>query len=221
MIDFHTHTLLSDGELLACELARRAEDRGYRVIGFTDHVDSSNIETVIPAVLKACKEINSNWKIKAIPGVEITHMPPTSIGKAVKFARSKGIRLVCVHGETPVECVLPGTNRAAILARPDILTHPGMVSIEDAKLAAQKKVYLEISARKGHSLTNGHVAKTARLTGADLVINTDSHGPRDLITKNFAEIILAGAGLDERETKKVFKNAEKLARELLDIRKLV
>ena len=75
MIDLHTHTLLSDGELLPTELARRAQDKGYKVIGITDHVDSSNIDFVIPRIIMACNDINKNWKIKAIPGVEITHMP--------------------------------------------------------------------------------------------------------------------------------------------------
>lgn len=53
MIDFHTHTLFSDGELLPSELARRAKEIGYRSICFTDHVDMSNMETVVIDVKKA------------------------------------------------------------------------------------------------------------------------------------------------------------------------
>ncbi|MEE8621286.1 MAG: PHP domain-containing protein, partial [Syntrophobacteria bacterium] len=37
MIDLHTHSLFSDGELVVSELVRRAEDMGYRFIGITDH----------------------------------------------------------------------------------------------------------------------------------------------------------------------------------------
>jgi predicted metal-dependent phosphoesterase TrpH len=33
MIDLHTHSFLSDGELLPSELVRRAKVKGYRIIG--------------------------------------------------------------------------------------------------------------------------------------------------------------------------------------------
>ncbi|MBU3912010.1 MAG: histidinol phosphate phosphatase domain-containing protein [Candidatus Omnitrophica bacterium] len=221
MIDLHTHSLLSDGALLPSELARRAEEKGYRVIGITDHADASNLDFVTGAILRACKDINKNWRIKAIPGVELTHMPVESLKTAVKLARSKGIRLVLIHGETLSEPVIPGTNREALLAGPAILTHPGLISIEDAKLAASKGIYLEITARPGHSLTNGHVAKTARIAGAGLVLNSDSHEPCNLISMEFAEKILLGAGLDKKEVSQVFKNSEKLACQLLDIKRLV
>jgi len=221
MIDLHTHSLLSDGLLLPSELARRAEKNGYRVIGITDHADSSNIEFVINGILKASKDINKNWKIKVVPGVELTHMPLASIKGAVKFARSKGIKLVLVHGETVSEPVIPGTNRAALLSGADVLAHPGLISSEDAKMAASRGVYLEITARKGHSLTNGHVVKIARNVSARLIINSDSHGPGDLITKDFAAKILAGAGLDKKDIKKVFDSSRELACRLLDIKRLV
>ena len=214
MIDLHTHTLLSDGELLPAELARRAQENGYKVIGITDHVDSSNIDLVVPGIINACKDINKNWEIKAIPGVEITHMPIELIKSTAKFIRSKGIKLILCHGETIVEPVIKGTNRAALLSDIDILAHPGLITMEDALLAAGKNIYLEITVRKGHSLTNGHVAKMARLTGAKLVINTDSHTPENLITKDFGEKVLLGAGLDKKEIRQVFKNSEELVSRL-------
>ena len=230
MIDLHTHTLLSDGELLPTELARRAQEKGYKVIGITDHVDSSNIDFVIPGIIKACNDINGinpsgfhhrdslkaglqhnrDWKIKAIPGVEITHMPIEMIKSMVKLVRRKGIKLVLAHGETIVEPVIKGTNKASLLSDINILAHPGLISLEDAKLAAARNIYLEITARKGHSLSNGHVVKIARITGAKLVLNTDSHTPDNLITKAFAEEVLLGAGLDKKEIAQVFKNSEEL-----------
>ncbi len=210
MIDLHTHTLLSDGELLPIELARRAQEKGYKVIGITDHVDSSNVDFVIPRIITACKDINKNWKIKAIPGVEITHMPLELIKSTVKFVRSIGIRLVLAHGETIVEPVIKGTNKESLLSGINILTHPGLITLEDALLAASRNIYLEITARKGHSLSNGHVVKVARLAGAKLVLNTDSHTPENLITKDFAEKVLLSAGLDKKEIAQVFKNSEEL-----------
>lgn len=211
MIDLHTHTLLSDGELLPTELARRAQEKGYKVIGITDHVDSSNIDFVIPRIITACNDINKNWKIRAIPGVEITYMPIELIKSTAKFVRSQGIKLIVAHGETIVEPVIKGTNKESLLSGINILAHPGLITLEDAKLAADKNIYLEITARKGHSLSNGHVAKIARLAGAKLILNTDSHIPDNLITKKFAEEILSGAGLDNKEIAQAFKNSEELA----------
>jgi histidinol phosphatase-like PHP family hydrolase len=110
-------------------------------------------------------------------------------------ARELGARIVVAHGETVVEPVRPGTNRAAIEAKVDILSHPGLITREDAILAAQKGVFLELSGRKGHSLTNGHVAKIAQETGALLALNADAHGPGDFLTAQMAENVALGAGV--------------------------
>jgi len=53
MIDLHTHTLFSDGVLLPAELARRAQVLGYQALAMTDHVDSSNLEFVLPRLVAA------------------------------------------------------------------------------------------------------------------------------------------------------------------------
>jgi histidinol phosphatase-like PHP family hydrolase len=72
-------------------------------------------------------------------------------------------------------------------------------------------VYLEITSRKGHSLSNGHVARIAVETGARLVIDTDTHEPGDLITDEFAANILLGAGLNRERIDEVFRNSRELA----------
>lgn len=183
MIDLHTHSFLSDGVLIPSELVRRAKVSGYRAIALTDHVDHSNIEAIISAVVKVSEVLNRYWDIFVIPGVEITHVPIEVFSELTSFARKKGAGIVVAHGESPVEPVLEATNRAAILAGVDILAHPGYISDDDAKLASQKGVYLEITARRGHCITNKHVFAAAQKTGAKLVLNTDSHAPEDLLTE--------------------------------------
>jgi len=210
MIDLHTHSLLSDGVLLPSELIRRAYVAGYRALAITDHVDSSNIDSVIPETVAAVKAVAVHTELKIIAGAEITHAPPALIGKLVSKARRLGARLVVVHGETVAEPVSPGTNRAAIEAGADILAHPGLISMEDMRKAKQKGVAIEITSRKGHSLSNGYVAKTALKVGADLIINTDSHAPEDLITRDFAAAILRSAGIPNKEVQKIFANSQKL-----------
>jgi len=113
-----------------------------------------------------------------------------------------------LHGETIVEPVKLGTNRAGLRADIDILAHPGLITDEEVAMAAEKGVFLEITARKGHSLTNGHVAKLAKKHGAELVLNTDAHAPSDLITPKQAEQIALGAGLDGDDFKRMQKNAK-------------
>ncbi len=205
MIDFHTHTFFSDGELAPSELVRRAACKGYRAIGLTDHVDSSNLSHVITNVTQVAKDLNRHQDCKVIPGVEITHAPPSQIGELVKTARALGAVIVIVHGETIVEPVSPGTNMAAIEAGVDILAHPGLISHEEASLAAYKGVRLEITSRGGHSLTNGHVASLARELGVLMAMNTDSHAPRDLIDRGQAIRVLLGAGLDMDHAEKVMR----------------
>ncbi|MEK7803347.1 MAG: histidinol phosphate phosphatase domain-containing protein [Deltaproteobacteria bacterium] len=213
MIDLHTHSLLSDGELLPSELVRRAEVIGYRAIAITDHSDASNIDFVIERIVNVCNELKA--AIPVIPGVELTHIPPRQIGQMVKRARDLGARLVLVHGETVVEPVSQGTNRAAIEAGVDILAHPGLLTPEDAMLAAEKGVCLELTARKGHSLSNGHVASVAKKIGVDIVLNTDTHSPSDLISDDMAVRIVVGAGLTEGDFMEITKNAEKILQRVL------
>ena len=195
MIDLHTHSILSDGELVPSELARRAQVKGYRIIGISDHADPSNLASIISSLLKLRDKMEHYRNITIIPGIEITHVPKGLIGEMITEARRLGAMYVVVHGETIAEPVEEGTNHEAILAGADILAHPGLISEDDVRLAAEKKVLLEISARKGHCLSNGHVAKIARKTGAPLIYNTDSHSPSDLTSEGEARRIVAGAGL--------------------------
>lgn len=214
MIDLHTHSLFSDGELVPSELVRRAFVKGYRAIAITDHADLSNIDMIVPRIAKVSAELSRSWDISVIPGVELTHVPPASIAGLAKEARALGALIVLCHGETIVEPVPPGTNSAALNSDIDILTHPGLITAEEAALAAKRGIYLEITARKGHSLTNGHVARVASEAGAKLIVNTDAHSPGDLITREEAERIIIGAGLTKADFQKLMKDAEELVNKL-------
>ena len=217
MIDLHTHTLNSDGELLPAELWRRAQVMGYRFLGVTDHVDSTNFEEVFARLKIAAQSLNGGAPPYLIPGLEFTHLPPALIGPLTAKARALGVPLIVLHGETLAEPVAPGTNRAALEADIDILAHPGLITLEEAALAKEKGIFLEISARKGHSLANGHVARLALEVGASLIVDTDSHAPGDLISRSQAERIARGAGLTEAEVATLFTNVEALARRLAGV----
>lgn len=212
MIDLHIHSIFSDGELIPAEIIRRAEATGYKALAITDHADESNIDIIIPRIVKAFREIQPYTSVILIPGVEITHAPPESIPEMARQARKLGAKLVVVHGETLVEPVKEGTNRMALQADIDILAHPGLITDEEVIEAKNKGISLEITSRQGHSLSNGHVARLALQYSAKLVINTDSHCPEDFISKDFAVKILKGAGLSEKQTHEVFKNMEEIVK---------
>jgi len=209
MYDFHAHSLLSDGQLLPSELVRRYKVKGYKAVAISDHVDASNIQEVTSKIVDFCRGF-SDSKIKVIPAVELTHIPLNQFDKLIKYARNKGVRLIVVHGETLVEPVIPGTNKKALESDIDILAHPGLISKDEAKIAARRGIYLELSARRGHSISNGHVAKTAIETGAKLVFNSDSHSPEDILSLSDQKNFIKASGLSSREAADVFKNMEKL-----------
>ncbi len=209
--DFHTHTTLSDGELLPMELIRRAAAADHRAVALTDHASFSNIESVVDSLVRDCEKADA-WGIEAIPGVELTHVPVRYIDQAVRKSRKAGAEIVVIHGETLVEPVERGTDHEAV-TNPDvdILAHPGMISIDDVELAAKNDVFLEITCRKGHSLSNGHVASLAREAGAKLLVNTDTHAPGDLSTMEFANTVARGAGMTPDEVRDALvDNAEEL-----------
>ena len=210
MIDLHTHSVLSDGELLPAELARRAYVAGYKALAITDHVDSGNLALVLAQLIKVSKDLNKYMKIKVLPGVEITHVPPQQIPELAGLARKLGAKIIVVHGESPVEPVISGTNSAGLESDIDILAHPGLITEKEVKLAKKRGIYLELSARRGHSLTNGYVAKLARKFGAKLVINTDAHSSSELFIKEILWKVGLGAGLSEREFKGVLENSLEL-----------
>jgi len=214
-IDLHTHSLLSDGELVPSELARRAEKLGYAAIAITDHVDLSNIESVVPQIVKVAAELNRHMDIRVVAGAELTHVPVQTMAKMAKLARKLGAELVVAHGETIVEPVHVGTNDASLAADIDILAHPGLMTLEQAERAREAGIYLELSARKGHCLTNGWVARMAMESKAELLLNTDAHSPSELLTLEAAIDVARGAGLDKKVAEKVVaENPRELLRRL-------
>jgi len=208
MFNLHCHTLLSDGVLLPSEVAVRFLSAGYEAIAITDHADYSNIEFMVGAVLKFTQRWPKNSKIKVLPGIELTHLPLEQFKPLAKYARDKGIKVIIGHGETMVEPVVAGTNRAALEADIDILAHPGLINDKDARLAREKGIFLEVTSRRGHSDTNRQVVESALKAGAKLILNLDSHNPEDVIEPG--ELIRVGlyAGLTHKEIDKIYKDVE-------------
>ncbi len=210
IFDFHTHSFFSDGESSPIELIRFAFVYGYSCIAITDHASYSNIDFLIQAVRKDCEFAEKYWDIRAIPGVELTNVPAGGIKDLAREAKGLGARLIVVHGETLVEEVEAGTNLAAVKSEHvDMLAHPGLLSMEEAELAVKNDVYIEITSRVGHCLTNGVVAKIGKQAGVDFLINSDAHGHGDLYRQGLQEEIAKGSGFDSGEVKDITMNNHK------------
>lgn len=208
--DFHTHTFLSDGSSSPIELIRFAYAYGYKCIGITDHGSYSNLERVIESTKKDCELAEKYWDIIAVPGIELTNVPAESIGEMARSAKELGIRMVVVHGETIVEEVEEGTNLAALRSEHvDLLAHPGIMTSEEAELAVKNDIYIEITKRIGHSLTNGRVVEIGRKAGVKFLINSDSHSYLDLYCGDFQKEVALGSGLSSEEYSRIIDNNQK------------
>jgi putative hydrolase len=184
--------------------------RGYAAIGIADHAGPGNVEWIVRQLVEDCRFVEQHWDVIALPGVELTHLPPAAIGDVARAAKAAGAKIVVVHGETPSEPVQPGTNLAAVRCPDvDVLGHPGLLTEEEAALAAENGVFVELTARRGHSLTNGHVARVGLAAGVELVVDSDTHSPGDLLTADVAWKVARGAGLDHATARRVLEENPK------------
>ena len=115
-------------------------------------------------------------------------------------AKEAGAGMVVVHGETIVEEVEEGTNIAAVSSKHvDLLAHPGLITLRQARLAVENDIYIEITSRNGHSLCNGRVIEIGREAGVKFLVNSDSHNHHDLYRGDFKKEVALGSGLSEQE----------------------
>jgi histidinol phosphatase-like PHP family hydrolase len=212
LYDFHTHTFLSDGELSPIELIRRAIVSGYSALGIADHCGAGTMARAIEETTSEAELALRHWNFRVFPGVELTHVPATAIAELAAEAKRLGASHVVVHGESPVEPVEPGTNRAAASCPDvDVLAHPGLLTEAEARIAAETGVFIEITAKDGHSLGNGRVYALAREAGAACILNSDTHIPGHLLTPEFARTVALAAGVQEAEMEALLRwNPEKL-----------
>lgn len=215
MIDLHVHTTLSSGEQTPAAAMRFAKAAGYRAIAFTDHADATNMQHILESMLPMIRTYSLYSGVDLYAGIELTHVPPQLIPDTITEARSMGAQLVCVHGQTIADIVDEGTNLAAIEGGADYLAHPGLITEQEALLAAEKKVYLEVTARPEHALTNGHLVKVAELTGAPLILNNGGYRGYDFINKDRRRAIALGAGMSKDQYQQTENNSRMIVSKMM------
>ncbi|MCI4324020.1 MAG: histidinol phosphate phosphatase domain-containing protein [Thermoplasmata archaeon] len=193
--DFHSHTFLTDGNASATDMWRQAQLLHHRALAVTDHLMRDDPSPLVGRLLQEAKAWEGT-RFTTLVGVEISMLPPRQIADVARAARRAGAQIVIVHGETLVEPVYPGTNHAAIESgEVDLLAHPGLLSEKDAELAAAHEVVLELTARRGHAFSNGHVALRALAARAPLVLDSDAHATSELVPYARARALTEGAGV--------------------------
>ena len=212
--DFHTHTSFREGTLLPSELVGRNVNLGCKGLAITDHSDISNLTDAIDGLKRFVDTCGALWDIPILVGVELTGIPPVQIESMTNKARALGAQWIVVHGETLAGGVVQGTNRAAIEAAVDLLSHPGLILDKEAELAAANGVYLEITTRAGHSFSNGWVARCAKQTGAMLLLNSDTHKSSDILDGAQRKRIAQGAGLSSAEIDRIWENSKNILNSL-------
>jgi putative hydrolase len=176
---------------------------GHRVLALTDHLSLDDPRPLLDRLHREAKAWDGESFVPLV-GVELTLLPPRKIAETARAARAAGAQIVVVHGETLAEEVPLGTNRAALESGlVDILAHPGLLTPQEAQLAKDNSVLLEISARPAHSLANGHVTRMALEAGAELVVDSDAHAPNQLVPATRARRIALGAGVAESRVEQV------------------
>lgn len=197
LIDLHSHSTLSDGTRSIEDMVLAAQERGYTAYAITDHVRGGDPSTwdVLVAVRDEIQYLRTQTPMRLFVGTELTDFGPEAIPGAARRARALGAEVVVVHGECVSLNVYPGTNAAAARCEEvDILGHPGLITLEDATEARRHGVHLELSAILGASYANGHVCWAARYTGAGVVVNSDAHDERGLLSHRKLEGLVRGSG---------------------------
>lgn len=218
IMDFHTHSTLSDGSHSLNELTMFAREHGYSVIGFTDHVGIHTYKQIAESIIEFIEKNQHKYSdIVFIPGVEITFATPKEIYKITSAVRSLGTKLVLVHGEASFETVHDGTNDAAIDACVDILAHPSYITESQAKMAAKNSVTFELSARECYYYANEQIKTLAFENDAKMVIDSDGHFEARLLSPEKINHTKDVSKLTESEFKKIMDYRVVFAKRLLGL----
>lgn len=223
MIDFHIEISFSGGGFLPSEALACARYSGFKAIGLILRADQASYKYEIPHLVKTIREYSIYSGIEAFVGVLFVHVPPSLLSDAICSVRELGVQLVLVHGEGnnffyPHQSAT-GTNFAAISAGADILAYPGLLSHEDAVFAAEKGVFIELTACNPYGVFNGHIVQLYRTFGFKITISSGILKPGYFSppegTKHTVQMIGLGSGLTKSQLLHINSEEQKFVHSLL------
>ncbi len=197
--DVHMHTVYSDGDRTAEQMAQHAQGLGYEYIAITDHSQSLGVAGGLdPERLKVqIREIDGlNQKLKRIKilkGMEVDILSDGSLDMDPGLLDRLDIVIGSVHSgfKQPKEKITMRMVKAMETGLVDVIGHPSgrLIGERDAyevdwdavfKSAQNMHVAMEINAYPLRLDLTDAMIKKARTYGLKFVITTDSHDPNQM-----------------------------------------
>lgn len=168
-----------------------------------EHFCAENICKSSPhlAFLKAeqqhIRDLAVYYDVQIFFGIKLQHIPPALLEQTIAFYRRIGFPLIGVHGESICDIVEQGTNFSAVLAKADILFNPGLIDEKCVEIAAENKVFLEISTHPKHAYANAHIAALAKKYNAKLVMGSQARTLEEIHSPQMQQAVMKGACIEQ------------------------
>ncbi len=216
--DLHMHSKWSDGLHTIEQMARAAEQRGYKYIAITDHSKSEHVangmdEKRLVQYLKEIDKLQKKFRIRILKGSEVDILADGSLDYDDKYLKQLDIVLAAVHSrfkssrQEMTKRILKAFENRYV----NVFVHPtgrliGQREPYDfdfdkvARAAKERGIALELDSYPNRlDLNDLHVRKAIEL-GCKISVDTDSHAVDHL---RFIELGVAQARRGWAEEKDV------------------
>ncbi len=197
--DLHIHTVASDGNFSAEEMAAAAKKKGYEYMAVTDHsknvriaggMDEKRLLKEIEKTRKIAKKIKG---IKVLMGVEVDILEGGKLDLEDHVLKELDIVIAAVHSrfsldkEKQTSRILKGMDNkyVNVLAHPSgrLITSRTPLKVDFDKVfkhASENNIYLEVNTHGQRMDLNDAHCRRARELGAKITVNTDAHSIEQL-----------------------------------------
>lgn len=195
---FHNHSTWSDGSSSLLEMARQAEQLGFKFISFNDHFGHMGItnplnEKRLPGYLKEIEKVRKKVGLRVFTGVEIDILKDgklplspaklqeldvviASVHVAQKMSEAEMTKRVCrALEEYPVNILGHPTSRLLNAREPIALNLDTVFEV-----AKRRNIFLEINAQPPRMDLDGLKVKAGLQAGCKFALSTDAHAPQGL-----------------------------------------
>lgn len=215
--DFQTQTTWSDGSHAIAEMAKKAQQLGWKYMAVTDHVGAIGVAHPLDRkmILQQSKEIdklNKTSPVRILKGAEIDILKDGSLAMDKKTLQELDIVLASVHSafkmseaEMTKRIIHTLENYpVTILAHPTgrriSYREPYAVNIEKvAEVAKERGIFLEINGQPERIDLNDINIRTAKEVGCQFSLGSDAHSVPDLEFMKFAVITARRGGLTKEK----------------------
>ena len=193
--EFHAHTTWSDGSASVRQMADAAAERGYRLLGITDHSQSLAVAGGLDVERLGLQrieieEVNGEAGVQLLAGAEIEVHRDGSLDYNDETLAHLDVVVASLHSglRQPREDLMARLLRVLENPNVDIIAHPSGRLIERREggdfdwdrvfeVAAQTDTALEINADPARLDLDPSLAYCASQAGCLITINCDAHHP--------------------------------------------